>query len=726
MSKVLPMPQYFNDSPIERPSDDRYGIAPFADTIAKSILNIKDPIGTTIAIHGPWGSGKSSTVNLIKTALAVQKRSDLVVSDFKCWWFRGEEALALAFLQNLDGMLKEGLGDKIKDLVPSLTKRLLQAGPVIGTAAAWATGVGPVKDIVSGASKFAETFFSSGDTVEKVFRALTKALAEQSQRFLIIIDDIDRLNPEEAVAIFRLVKSIGRLPNLIYLLVFDRDLAEKAVGNRYPSEGPHFLEKIIQASFELPSPAQSDLNAAVLTAAKEVCGVPAKPEMTRFLNIFHDAVVPYMTTPRHVARFRNAITVTWPAIANEVSRADYMALEVIRLYEPALFKAIRMHKASVCGVRERGGGTNRDDSRFQNFIRDLPAERHHIAKLALKRIFPRLDEMGYGNDWMRVWDSERRVCVEAHFDTYFRLSLSDDALPTNVIEELIQRADEADFIKTAFRKASSTERKSGTSMVPVYLDEFTTHAPRIATDKVRQFVTAMFEVHDEIDLLKDADRGFMGTADTTVRYHWLIRRLTGERFSLQERTDLYLHAIQSAPLGWLVEFAESARDDYREGDSGPTREDDCLVTEAAIEGLTGFALTAIRKAAGDGTLLKHPDLMYILYRWRNFTGNDPAEIRAWTDTQIEDPRAAVILARRMTGQSWSIGLDMSGHLGDRVSTPIVIARIDDDTDIIDVAAFRQALERIAADETADPAERDDVKSFLEAWQNAEKRPRSRR
>ena len=43
---------YFNDSPIETPADDQYGITPFAQSLAKSILGIKDPVGTTIALNG--------------------------------------------------------------------------------------------------------------------------------------------------------------------------------------------------------------------------------------------------------------------------------------------------------------------------------------------------------------------------------------------------------------------------------------------------------------------------------------------------------------------------------------------------------------------------------------------------------------------------------------------------------------------------------------------------
>ncbi|MEO3413051.1 P-loop NTPase fold protein [Roseovarius sp. CAU 1744] len=75
----------------------------------------------------------------------------------------------------------------------------------------------------------------------------------------MVIDDLDRLSPEEALVIFRLVKSVGRLPNVMYLLAYDRETTEQAVARRFPPEGAHHLEKIIQAGFELPQPDQSHL-----------------------------------------------------------------------------------------------------------------------------------------------------------------------------------------------------------------------------------------------------------------------------------------------------------------------------------------------------------------------------------------------------------------------------------------------------------------------------------
>ncbi|MGO3928765.1 KAP family NTPase [Rhodopseudomonas pseudopalustris] len=716
------MPSYYNDSPIESFEDDRYGIVPFAKAIAKSLVNIDSPIGTTIALNGAWGSGKSSAVNLIRRELKDLGDEKLIVSDFKCWWYRGEEALALAFLQELHSTLTDSLGDKVKDLIPSLTQRLLQAGPTIGTAVSLVSG-NPWAALIPGASKFMSAFFPDGKTVEKTFKKLSKALDQEDRRFLIIVDDIDRLTPEEAISVFRLVKSVGKLPNVMYLLVFDRLLADNAVEARYPSEGPHFLEKIIQAGFEMPSPAQTDLNSAILSSLQRICGSPDVSQIQRIMNIFYDAVVPYMTSPRHVARFQNAISVTWPAIANEVSLADFIALETLRLYEPTLYKAIRAGKATVCGTRRQGDPDWREDRRFEPFLRNVPEARREIAKVALRRLFPRLESMGYGDGFLQQWDAERRVCIESHFDTYFRLSLSDETLPIEAIKTLISRANDKEYVQSTMRNAAQTGRRSGGSLVPIYLDELMTHARSVRKDDVTPLLSALFEIHDEIDLTKDADRGFMAMANTTMRYHWLIRRLTGDRFTIAERNGIYVTAIASASIGWLVDFVSSARSQYSKREEDQWREEDCLVGREILRGITVHALKALRSAAADMSLLSHQDLVYLLYRWRDFLENDPSEVRHWTDSLLSDPEALVILARGLTSQSWSMGMGGFGALGDRVSVPTTEAQIDDKTDIIDVQAFRAALEGLLTDGTIEGNSLTIVREFLDAW-NRKKAARS--
>ncbi|EPM0603550.1 MULTISPECIES: KAP family P-loop NTPase fold protein [Enterobacteriaceae] len=707
------MSNYFNDSPIERREEDLYGVTSFSEALAKSILNIKDPIGTTIALNGAWGSGKSSTVNLIRAELSEAKDSHLIVTEFKCWWYRGEEALALAFLQQLNSVLGEQFGDKTRKLVRKLGRGILQAGPVIGPAIAL-TPVGWLSGLVGGLFDVAKRLFPDEEPLETVFRELSKVLESENRRFLVIIDDMDRLSSEEALAIFRLIKSVGRLPNVMYLVVFDRQLAEQAINEKYPSEGPHFLEKIIQAGFELPMPVSTDLNNAVLASIDEICGTPSEDQIVRFMNVFYDVVAPYITSPRHVSRFQNAISVTWPAIAGEVNLADFVALEILRLYEPTLFSAIKGNKSLVCGTKTENNNNN--DDRFSIFLNGIEEGRQDVAKTALQRLFPRLESIGYGGEWISEWSSERRVCVEAHFDTYFRLNLSDEVLSGKAIDELIEKAGDSDYIKKVFMDAANARRRTGQSMVPVYFDELTTHGKRVDKDKVRPLLSALFEIHDAIDLKIDADSGFMAMANTTLRYHWLIRKLTRNEFSIEERTDMYLKATEAASLGWLINFVSSARGDYQvREDRQPTTEEDCLVSENVLPELTKRALNAIRTSSADGSLLVHKDLLYILYRWIDFMGGDPTEARAWTDSLLDDRKALLILVKVMTGASWSMGMGGFGSLGDRVSKRTVRAQISDDSPVIDARKFRAAIEKIANDKNSSDDEIASIQTLLSAW-----------
>ena len=713
------MTYHFNDSPIETPADDRYGLTPFARVIAQSIRSLDSPVGTTIALNGPWGSGKSSAINLIRRELEETEETNdnsLVISEFKCWWFRGEEALTLAFLQNLHALLSDTLKDKVKDLVPKLGRSLLQAGPAIGAAVSL-TSAGTFAPLASAAAAFTKRYFARGDTIERTFDKLAAVLkAEEHRRFLIIIDDIDRLSPEESLAIFRMVKSIGQLPNITYLLAFDRALADSTVKEYYPSEGPHFLEKIIQASFELPLALRTDLNRAILSSIEMTCGPQDEEAIQPILNMFHDVVAPYLTTPRHVIRFQNAISVTWPAIANEIRIADFIALETLRLYEPLLFQSIRSHRSMLCGV---GESKSTDDSstkaRFTPFLFGVEDANIETAKLALQRLFPRLEKSGYSNDFHAKWRAERRVCVEAHFDTYFRLSLSTKTLSVVRTEELIARADDREFIQHVFREAAQVKRNSGTSMVPVVLDELNSHAPRVDKADVEPLLAALFEIHDEIDLDIDKERGAMVYGDTSLRFHWLIRRLTNQRFTIDERTSLYMSTTQHSALAWLVDFVSSAKDDYRERDGGPKREEDCLTRKDVIDELVDRALSAIRAAAVDGSLLQHEDLLYILYRWRDFRDNDPTEVRNWTDSLLGKDDALVILAKKLVGESLSYSIGWSG-LGDRVPKRAVRLQIDDNTDILDVAGLLKALRHLKAGGALDDESQTIVDSFIDAWQ----------
>jgi predicted KAP-like P-loop ATPase len=167
-----------NDQPISKPGEDRFGIDPFAAALAKSILKIKSPRGSVIALNGPWGSGKSSALNLIKHHLddAVET-GEITIIEFACWWFRGEEALALAFFRELYAGLSPTLGEKLKKSLPKLGARLLKAGGVLGSAADLA-GAGGVGGAVGGTVEWLGGLIQQDESVEKLHADLSMTLEE--------------------------------------------------------------------------------------------------------------------------------------------------------------------------------------------------------------------------------------------------------------------------------------------------------------------------------------------------------------------------------------------------------------------------------------------------------------------------------------------------------------------------------------------------------------------
>lgn len=563
------------------------------------------------------------------------------------------------------------------------------------------------------------------DTVEKLHAELSNALAEQQKRFLIVIDDIDRLAPNEALLIFRLVKSVGRLPNMIYLLVFDRQLAENIVAEKYPTEGPHYLEKIIQAGFDIPEPRQDDLRQQLLEILGEICGSPDQKDGVRFMNIFYDVVAPEIKMPRDLIRLGNSLAVTWPAVGNDVDRADFIGVEVLRVLRPNVYRALRANKERLCGV-SRSMAQRPQQQHREEYDRILlgtaAAQDQERLRRALMRLFPPLSAIWsnviYGDHSIAEWSRERHVCASDHFNSYFRFSLGGDVLPKDEIDKLVARASDQEFITRALREALAAKRSSGATKAALVLDELNLHAEKVADDDVGHLLAAIFKIADELNVPSDAAKAF-SIGDNNLRIYWLLRRLTLERFNLARRSAVLMTACQTAALGWLVDFASSAFDDYhpREGKE-PEPESRCLITEPAAEELRGKTLLRIRAAAESGELGTHAKLGYLLYRWRDLAEDDGAEVKRWTDAQLSQDDMIVRFANALTSHGWS------QSVSDAVAQRTTLANIPGLEAIMDKDRLRARVEELVTKDALPEPDAVTVREFLEAWRRHDGNERS--
>lgn len=87
-----------------------------------------------------------------------------------------------------------------------------------------------------------KTLLGAEPTLQAAFQDLVGRLRKSGRRFVVFIDDIDRLEPAEIRAIMQMVKSVGQLPNVVYVLVYDRRIVWRALGESEQRKGgePHF------------------------------------------------------------------------------------------------------------------------------------------------------------------------------------------------------------------------------------------------------------------------------------------------------------------------------------------------------------------------------------------------------------------------------------------------------------------------------------------------------
>jgi hypothetical protein len=134
--------------------------------------------------------------------------------------------------------------------------------------------------IVGAAAQTLEGLIPSEATIKAQYEKASQLLANCGSRFVVIIDDIDRLSPDEAIEVFKLVKSVGQLSNVVYLLAFDRQLAERAVSVRFPVRRASLPGEDITSSFRGPVASAEQLQEAFLAQVDDAC--PQTTRKTKF------------------------------------------------------------------------------------------------------------------------------------------------------------------------------------------------------------------------------------------------------------------------------------------------------------------------------------------------------------------------------------------------------------------------------------------------------------
>lgn len=406
-----------SDTPLSSKAEDKLNRGPFAEHIARVLRDLPNGTGLVVGIHGPWGDGKTTALNMIKTEL--DGVDSVATIEFNPWRFTDETSL-LAEFYNV--------------LAAAIRARLSTTGE---EAAGWLSKLARIVSVATdSAEKVAEVLNSYANVDVETLRArLSSALILANKRIVILIDDIDRLDKHETHTVFRLIKACADFPNVCYVLAFDDVTVAKALGERYGSgdeaSGRAFLEKIIQVPLKLPVAMKEDLRSLCFQQVEQAL-TAAGVELTReevggFVSGFDRGISIRLDTPRVAKRYGNALMFALPMLKGEINTLDLILIEAVRTFYPAVYDCIRANHTEFSGVepeyQRRGRNGSRAVELLDPIVGALPAEEQEAVKSLLKDLFPRLGSayggMGHGSDWLRPWAKAKRICSPDYCPRYF-------------------------------------------------------------------------------------------------------------------------------------------------------------------------------------------------------------------------------------------------------------------------------------------------------------------
>jgi hypothetical protein len=244
------------DEPLSE-KEDQLGIESYYEALSNFICSTNTPI--TIGIQGEWGSGKTSLLNNIWGKLDEKEFRKIWVNTWEhSMLSTPEETLLKIIKQIISDITISDPDNKLFKGVKKASVSLFKGAARIGASVAG----GQVAAQVVG--DLMEENGDSDNQIRFLRESLSKAIDDFKSKkgikgFVFFIDDLDRIEPKDAVKILELLKNIFNIKHCIFILAIDYQVVVKGLREKFGEmtvenewEFRAFFDKIIQVPFTMP------------------------------------------------------------------------------------------------------------------------------------------------------------------------------------------------------------------------------------------------------------------------------------------------------------------------------------------------------------------------------------------------------------------------------------------------------------------------------------------
>ena len=610
---------YNTDRAIKSVTEDLLGRAPFSQTLGKAIYEYKGEESLVIGLFGKWGTGKTSVANM-----ALQTLEELSVGDdkpiiirFAPWNYSDKDNLINRFFAVL--MTKIDL-DKNEEFKKKVGQALQDYSGVLDFASLIPGIGGSLVSTIKSAAKAKGEALSKPLDLDATKERLNKVLIEAKRKIIILIDDIDRLTNPQIRDIFQLVKQVGDLPYITYILAMDREVVRRALAEVHNTDGNEYLEKIIQIPFEMPELRQTRLHEIFFRKLDHVINeLPEEIQWdTGYWNkVFENCIAPYLKTLRDVNRVINTFRFRYSMLCRETCFEDMISITVIEVLEPVLYRWIAENKEYVCGGLKRS--LMSIHKKPEEIKKQYEEEFHSIGlnsektMKCLSALFPvfakDVNAFFYTAEYNSNVREQMRAAQPERFDLYFMFDLESIKVSRSQIKEFLFSMDE-ETLKETIENIDS----SGDTIY--FLEEVQSMIDKLPQNRIPVIANVLFKTQHIL-------RGETNRSVFTITADYLARECAEKMIHKLEKEEQryvfyksFLEKADKDSIGVIAfEIRQLEHAFGRFSEDQEKREEQYINLEQLIE-LESLFLAKVKAIGESSDLVLVPDFAQVFYLWK--------------------------------------------------------------------------------------------------------------
>jgi hypothetical protein len=434
-------PTFHYDAALTEQADDAFEFKELGNQLAHSVAGLlQRPAGGAsfvVGLEGRWGSGKSTVMNYLKADLRNLARSEKTFFlDFDPWWLEeGANVAAELMLSILRAMPKSSVARS-----HAFLKRATSVASKLPPGLELIFSVSKKTEWIGGAIKKTremggdfDALLNSAKTPRQLRDEVGREFAEKGYRFVIFVDDLDRLTPDKALAVMSAVRSIADLPGCVYVFAYDAHALGNILESFTPPLGHDYFDKIVNISTTVPPVTYGQVERFLISLLDKPYREALEPELQQHRK----AIIGLLDTPRGAVRLANTVNFWGGGKLSEVYLPDLITLEAIRLQSPQTYSGILrtsdvwLDVATPDPLTQMLGNDKGDEHRRQAAAARVDRELglgssdHDLAlKQAISALFPEATAFlgasaGFDRSFSSVPGNKLRIGNRAHFYTYF-------------------------------------------------------------------------------------------------------------------------------------------------------------------------------------------------------------------------------------------------------------------------------------------------------------------